>query len=119
MPTAAVARVIGASTSTNGAGAPTSSSSVPCWRCRVMACPDPVSVVDHTPSMPAPMAAYSSDPGRSPARKTKKAMQARITGSTVELRMKKPDLHRTLTWTAQPSASSRSARAGVTAARLR
>ena len=75
-PTVAVARVMGTRTRRNGTGAATSSSSMPSWRSRVMACPDPVRVVDQTPSMPAPIAAYSSDPGRSPARNMKKAMLA-------------------------------------------
>ena len=49
MPIAEVASVSGRSTHTNGAGAETSTSSVPCQRCHWIAPPEPNRVDDQIP----------------------------------------------------------------------
>ncbi len=51
-----VATVSGKMIATNGGGAPTMSSSVPCQRCHWMAPPEPKSVADQIPMSPAPSA---------------------------------------------------------------
>ena len=56
MPIVDVATVSGKRTATNGGGAPTRSSSVPCQRCHWIAPPEPNSVADQIPISPAPSA---------------------------------------------------------------
>ena len=55
-PIEAVASVSGRIVSTNGGGAATTISGVPCHRCHWIAPPEPKSVDDHIPIRPAPSA---------------------------------------------------------------
>ena len=66
-----MATVIGARTRKNGAGAATSSSRMPCQRCRWIAAPALDAVSDQIPSTAAPSDAYSSVGAREPARNMK------------------------------------------------
>jgi hypothetical protein len=77
-------------------------SSVPCQRCHWIAPPDPKSVADQMPIIPAPIATKSSDPGRAPALNIRYAIDAKMTGEMTETMMKKPERVRLFRWKAQP-----------------
>ena len=53
-------------------------SSVPCQRCNEIAPPEPKSVDDQMPIIPAPIATKRSEPGRAPALNIRNAIDAKI-----------------------------------------
>ena len=87
----------------NGGGDAIEYSSVPCQRCHWIAPPEPKSVDDQMPIIPAPIATKSSVPGRAPALNIRKAIDAKITGEMTETMMKNPESVRFFRLKSQPT----------------